>query len=156
ASPGVPDTFQGTELWDFSLVDPDNRRPVDYERRTRLLGELCAISKQPAHSRAAAVRSMLDTLPDGRAKLLVIHTALALRRADPDLFQRGGYVPLWADSPHEQSMIAFARRFETRGLIVVAPRLLAGMVTTPGALPLGATTWRESSLALPWLTAKTT
>jgi (1->4)-alpha-D-glucan 1-alpha-D-glucosylmutase len=156
ASPGVPDTFQGTELWDFSLVDPDNRRPVDFHRRGRLLDELCILASQPSDSRVARVRAMLDRLEDGRAKLLVIHTALQLRRALPDLFQRGEYVPVWVDAPHDQRIIAFARRFESGGVIVVAPRLLAAALKEPGTLPLGAPTWSDAGLALPWLSRNAT
>jgi len=150
-SPGVPDTFQGTELWDFSLVDPDNRRPVDFDLRSRLLDELCALASQPSDARAAAVRAMLERLDDGQAKLLVIYTALQLRRAQPDLFRGGEYVPVSADAPHDQRIIAFARRFESSGVIVVAPRLLAAMLKRPGTLPLGAPAWGDAGLALPWL-----
>src|SRR5262249_19151561 len=88
-SPGEPDTFQGTELWDFSLVDPDNRRPVDFERRARSLGELDALAHRSPASRAAMVRAMLEGMDDGRAKLFVIHSALQLRRTHTDLFQKG-------------------------------------------------------------------
>jgi (1->4)-alpha-D-glucan 1-alpha-D-glucosylmutase len=155
-SPGVPDIFQGNELWDFSLVDPDNRRPVDFRRRCSLLDELSALSDQPSDVRVAAVRTYLERLDDGRAKLMVIHAALQLRRAHPDLFQRGDYVPLWADAPHDQRIVAFARRFEGGGVIAVAPRLLAGLLETPGMLPLGAPTWGEAGLALPWLSPQAT
>jgi (1->4)-alpha-D-glucan 1-alpha-D-glucosylmutase len=155
-SPGVPDIFQGNELWDFSLVDPDNRRPVDFCRRSLLLDELSALADQPSGARTAAVRTCLNRLDDGRAKLLVIHAALQLRRAHPDLFQRGDYVPLSADAPHDQRIVAFARRFEDRGVIVVAPRLLAGLLESPGVLPLGALTWGETCIALPWLSPQAT
>jgi (1->4)-alpha-D-glucan 1-alpha-D-glucosylmutase len=149
-SPGAGH-LQGNELWDFSLVDPDNRRPVDFGRRWALLDEIAALAEQPSLARAAAVRSMLDRLDDGRAKLLVIHAALRSRRAHGEVFQKGAYVPLSADAPHDQRIIAFARRFEKHGVIVVAPRLLARLVEQPGMLPLGAPTWGETRLALPWL-----
>ena len=152
-SPGVPDTFQGTELWDFSLVDPDNRRPVDFDRRTRSLGELGALAHQSPPSRAATVRAMLDSIEDGRAKLFVVHSALQLRRTHADLFQKGDYTPLSAETPHDQRIIAFARRFENKGVIVIAPRLLADIVKVPGLLPLGAQSWGDARLALPWLSA---
>ena len=155
-SPGVPDTFQGTELWDLSLVDPDNRRPVDFHRRSQLLDGLRALASRPSDARVAAVHAMLDRLDDGRAKLLVIHAGLQLRRAHPDLFQRGDYVPLWADGPHQERIIAFARRFENGGIIVVAPRLLAGALKTPGMLPLGASTWGGAGIELPWLSPDAT
>jgi len=151
ASPGVPDTFQGNELWQLSLVDPDNRRPVDFGRRREWLDEICALARRPPAVRVAAARAMLDRLDDGRCKLLVTHAALQLRRAHPELFQRGDYVALSADAPHDQRIIAFARRFENMGVIVIAPRLLAAMVRAPGVVPLGASTWGKTGLALPWL-----
>jgi len=150
-SPGVPDIFQGNELWDLSLVDPDNRRPVDVGRRRSLLDEIAALAEQPSWARAAAARSMLDRLDDGRAKLLTLHAALQARHAHRDVFQKGAYMPLSADAPHDQRIIAFARRFENRGVIVVAPRLLAPLVERPGMLPLGAPTWGATRIALPWL-----
>jgi (1->4)-alpha-D-glucan 1-alpha-D-glucosylmutase len=101
--------------------------------------------------RVAAVRSDARRLDDGRAKLLVIHAALRSRRTHGEVFQQGAYVPLSADAPHDQRIIAFARRFEKHGVIVVAPRLLARLVEQPGMLPLGAPTWGETRLALPWL-----
>jgi len=155
-SPGVPDTFQGTELWDFSLVDPDNRRPVDFDRRIRSLDELGTLANQSSTSRAATVRAMLDSMGDGRAKLFVIHQALQLRRTHPDLFQKGDYAPLWAEAPHDQRIIAFSRRFENKGVIVVVPRLLASIIKAPGLLPLGKQIWDDARLALPWLPPDTT
>src|SRR5690606_35539197 len=91
-APGVPDTYQGTELWDFSLVDPDNRRPVNYELRRELLEEINAVAERP--DRTAAVREMADHLRDGRAKMLVHRQALHARRAHPGLFTEGDYLPL--------------------------------------------------------------
>ena len=84
--PGVPDIYQGTELWDLSLVDPDNRRPVDYDLREKLLDELQANPPTP--------EDLLENWRDGRIKLFVIQHLLRLRRSYPDLFQQGGYTPL--------------------------------------------------------------
>jgi len=99
---------------------------------------------------------MLDSMDDGCVKLFVIHSALQLRRSHPDLFQKGDYTPLWAEAPHDQRIIAFARRFENKGVIVVAPRLLAAILKAPGLLPLGAQNWGDARLALPWLPPDTT
>src|SRR5437660_11420860 len=83
ASPGVPDFYQGTELWDFSLVDPDNRRPVDFATRAKFLDQLAARPPKPA--------ALLANLSDGRAKLHVIRQGLAVRKAHPELFHGGKY-----------------------------------------------------------------
>jgi len=119
AAPGVPDIYQGTELWDFSLVDPDNRRPVDYETRRRMLAQ---IGPAPTASQA---RETADSLADGRAKLLLIRRALELRRANPDLFAYGTYLPLRVAGPRSAHLIAFMRRRNGRAAIALAPRLYA-------------------------------
>ena len=99
ASPGIPDYYQGSELWDFSLVDPDNRRPVDYAVREKFLKQLERSIPRP--------EELLENLADGRAKLHVIRTGLALRRRWPALFQGGEYVPLYADGAREARAHAF-------------------------------------------------
>jgi len=122
-SPGVPDLYQGTELWTFSLVDPDNRRPVDFELRRTLLEELARrSSEQPLHE---LTRTLCEQLPDGRAKLYLTWRALHLRRDDPELFQLGEYLPLAADGPYAGHLCAFARRREQREVVGIAPRWLA-------------------------------
>src|SRR6185437_11340100 len=117
----VPDIYQGTELWDFSLVDPDNRRPVDYETRRRLLREI-GPPRQEAIV-AAAARELADSLSDGRAKLLLIRRALELRRTNPDLFAHGAYVPLRVAGARSAHLIAFLRRRNEGVAIALAPRL---------------------------------
>ncbi len=91
ASPGVPDIYQGMELWDFSLVDPDNRRPVDYRHRTRLLNELMTMEREGLDPLA---RGLLSSWEDGRIKLFVTCKALSFRRERKELFLDGAYVPL--------------------------------------------------------------
>ncbi len=115
-SPGVPDVYQGTEFWDFSLVDPDNRRPVDYERR------------RAAAASDATASELLDGWRDGRIKGWVMQRVLALRAADPDLFTVGTYEPLGVDGPHADRVIAFARRLEERTAVVLAPRLVGPLL----------------------------
>ncbi|HEX2295520.1 MAG TPA: malto-oligosyltrehalose synthase [Actinomycetota bacterium] len=125
--PGVPDTYQGTELWDLSLVDPDNRRPVDYELRTRLLDE----------ATAGDAASALARMDEGLPKLLLIHKVLALRARDPEAFGAdSSYEALWATGPRARHVVAF-----TRGgrVLTVAPRLT---LTLEGE-------WRGTTLALP-------
>ena len=129
ASPGVPDYYQGTELWDFSLVDPDNRRPVDYALRNKFLEESEA---DPA--------ALLGGLSDGRAKLYVIRRGLEVRRAHPKVFHGGRYSALYADAGREENVVAFALQHGSEIVIPVAPRLFAGLGERP---------WGEAKLVLP-------
>ena len=144
ASPGVPDIYQGTELWDLSLVDPDNRRPVDYDLRAWWLGELVDLRG----ARAALARALVETKEDGRVKLYLIHRALTFRRAHPELFREGAYVPLMATGDAEEHIIAFARAWGSQEALAVAPRLLAKRLHEATALPLEAA-WGDAMLALP-------
>jgi (1->4)-alpha-D-glucan 1-alpha-D-glucosylmutase len=137
ASPGVPDYYQGTELFDFSLVDPDNRRPVDYALRSRYL------------EKDASIETLLDDLPDGRAKLHVIRRGLAVRREHPMLFHGGRYVALHADAGREENLCAFALLHGGRAVVAVAPRLFAGLMQEGDPAPVGERVWGEAALALP-------
>jgi (1->4)-alpha-D-glucan 1-alpha-D-glucosylmutase len=112
-APGVPDIYQGNEIWDFSLVDPDNRRPVDYQLRTEMLEALDSAS--PAE--------LLHNWADGRIKLLVTSRMLRFRREHPELFLRSSYVPLATSGAHAESCIAFAREHGSQWIVIVAPRL---------------------------------
>jgi (1->4)-alpha-D-glucan 1-alpha-D-glucosylmutase len=141
-SPGIPDTYQGTETWDFSLVDPDNRRPVDYRVRREMLHDV--------HNRAAEgvrfVRELLDQASDGRIKLFVIHQALEARRRLPRLFGADGhYVPLVATGQRADHVVAFARRDGESEIVVVAPRLTAKLVGGRPAPPIDGV-WSETRL----------
>ncbi|HET9838269.1 MAG TPA: malto-oligosyltrehalose synthase [Candidatus Angelobacter sp.] len=152
ASPGNPDIYQGTELWDFSLVDPDNRRPVDYELRQRLLGELDRRSE--AGSLQALCAELLSTYQDGRIKMWTTMQALRLRRERRELFHQGRYRPLQATGAQQQHVVAFAREHNNQVAIVAVPRLsytLAG----GGAMraPLGAL-WGNTEVPVPPRTAE--
>ncbi|MFN2644994.1 MAG: malto-oligosyltrehalose synthase, partial [Burkholderiales bacterium] len=139
ASPGVPDYYQGTELVDLSLVDPDNRRPVDYAARSRLLDELEKRSPQPAE--------LLGDLRDGLAKLHIIRQGLAVRRAHPALFHGGAYHALYADAGYEEQALAFSLSAGAHRLVAIAPRLFARRLGDAAA-PTGSF-WGEARLALP-------
>jgi len=141
ASPGVPDYYQGTELWDFSLVDPDNRRPVDYALRRKLLESLGKGSFSP--------RGLIEELEDGRAKLHVISRGLAVRKEFPELFHAPAYVPLYADSGREENICAFALQNGKQAVIAVAPRLFSGLMQEGDLAPIGARVWGDAQLALP-------
>jgi (1->4)-alpha-D-glucan 1-alpha-D-glucosylmutase len=140
-SPGVPDTYQGNEIWDYSLVDPDNRRPVDYALRARLLEEV----------RGARAESLLADLSDGRAKLYVIHRLLRLRAEREALFRDGAYGAVRAAGTRARHLVAFARRHEGEACLTVAPRLFAGLGAQPGWLPCGAQVWGDTRIEVPFV-----
>jgi (1->4)-alpha-D-glucan 1-alpha-D-glucosylmutase len=139
ASPGVPDYYQGSELWDFSLVDPDNRRPVDYEVRKQMLSE-----PQPPD-----VEALLENLENGKAKLHVIRKGLEVRRTHPRLFHGGKYTPLHADAGREEHVVAFMLTRAGASVVAAAPRLFAALMEDGEAAPLGERAWGEACLALP-------
>ncbi|HET9593952.1 MAG TPA: malto-oligosyltrehalose synthase, partial [Anaeromyxobacteraceae bacterium] len=146
-APGPCDVYQGCELWDLSLVDPDNRRPVDFELRWRLLDQLRRRVAEGPAERAALAREVArpEALPDGRAKLLLLREGLRLRRARPELFLEGDYQPLAAEGRHADGVVAFARRHGRGALVCVAPRLTLGLLDAAGGGPIA---W-EGRLALP-------
>jgi (1->4)-alpha-D-glucan 1-alpha-D-glucosylmutase len=146
-SPGVPDLYQGTEIPDLSLVDPDNRRPVDYAARAALLDELEALTKKPAAVIAARVAQFARDPLDARAKLWIVLRALELRK-DAELFELGSYVPLEASGERAAHVVAFARRCGDRALIAIVPRLCARLLGEPGRLPLGEAVWGDTAIDL--------
>jgi (1->4)-alpha-D-glucan 1-alpha-D-glucosylmutase len=144
-APGVPDIYQGNELWDFSLVDPDNRRPVDYDKRSAMLVELRR-SPQPGPTR---VREMVDHIGDGRCKLYLTWKILQFRREHEELFRRGDYVPLRVTGEHATNLCAFARRHGGGLLITVAPRLYRRLLGDRELPPLGVEVWGDTLIELP-------
>ncbi|MGH8272993.1 MAG: malto-oligosyltrehalose synthase [Gammaproteobacteria bacterium] len=120
-APGVPDIYQGTELWDLSLVDPDNRRPVNYSDRERLLAELDARCADTSETRLPLLNELMDTWPDGRIKLYVLRELLAMRQKFPTMFT-GDYTPLPITGARNEDVLAFARGTpqETEALILIA------------------------------------
>jgi (1->4)-alpha-D-glucan 1-alpha-D-glucosylmutase len=143
--PGVPDCYQGTELWDFSLVDPDNRRLVDFKTRAKTLGKL---TQQEAQGQEPLIQEVLDSWEDGRVKLYVTYRALNVRKSYSDLFQDGEYIPLQVIGQRQEHVCAFARRRQTECALVVIPRLLTKLVRV-GAIPVGQDVWGEDLLLLP-------
>ncbi len=135
-SPGVPDFYQGNEIWDFSLVDPDNRRPVDYELRQQMLDSLGE----------ATPEDLLGNWTDGRIKLFLTQRMLLFRRENPELFAQGDYLPLDVTGEFAGSCIAFARTWEKEQIIVLVPRLTARI----GFPPIGEA-WRDTAVKLPEL-----
>ncbi len=147
-SPGVPDIYQGTERWDQSLVDPDNRRPVDFAARAAALGE------------EGDWGELLAAWRDGRIKQRLVARVLALRQTLPGLFAEGGYEPLEVTGSEARRVVAFARRLDGRAVVTIAPRLVTPLLEgcsmplppperwagTRVALPPDAGSWRD------WLT----
>jgi (1->4)-alpha-D-glucan 1-alpha-D-glucosylmutase len=152
-SPGVPDVYQGTEVWDLSLVDPDNRRPVDYAHRTQLLRELRR--RRDPEKLAGELAGAMD---DGRIKLHVTHRTLAFRGAVPELFRRGAYLPVEAEGPRRDHVCAFVRRLDGSGegeagttaeALVVVPRLTQGLTQGEEVPPTGEAVWGGTTLVVP-------
>jgi (1->4)-alpha-D-glucan 1-alpha-D-glucosylmutase len=148
-SPGVPDVYQGAELWDFSLVDPDNRRPVDFERRRELLEDIDQILGLEPLPREAAISKRLAQWQDGAIKLLATTACLRLRRELPDLFLQGSYVPLETESSVDADLVAFARVLGDVAVIAAVPRFCAPLMGVPARLPTGGDTWQTSRVLLP-------
>ena len=137
-APGVPDIYQGNEIWDFSLVDPDNRRPVDYEKRQRMLESLGQANPE----------ELLSCWQDGRIKLFLTQRLLTFRREHHDLFARGRYRAFDLTGEFADCVIAFARSWENQSIIVVAPRLSSRI----GFPPVGEL-WRDTAVLFPEETA---
>jgi len=149
SSPGVPDIYQGNEIIDLSLVDPDNRRPVDYAWRASLLDGLQPLVDAPQGEAAQALLAQMAANPaDGRLKLWTTWRLLALRRRDPLLFERGDYLPLKVQGPAREHVVAYARRTRTSLVVVVVARLYASLLTQPGAPMLGEACWGDTTVEL--------
>jgi (1->4)-alpha-D-glucan 1-alpha-D-glucosylmutase len=151
-SPGVPDFYQGTEMWDLTLVDPDNRRPVDFALREQAIEDVDRILALDPPARAAAVEDLVSQWRDGRIKLLVTAAGLRLRRELPELFLQGGYIPLDTEVTVPAGAVAFARTAPGAGgdaVLFVAPRLCAGLITGDAPAAPGGEHWKTSRLILP-------
>ncbi len=149
ASPGVPDVYQGCEFWDFSLVDPDNRRPVDYEARRSSL-ERIRRSTRDASRLPSAVRALFDRPEDGAIKQYVVSTALRHRREHVSLYASGTYRPADAKGDHCGRIVAFGRFREGQGVLAVAPRLVASLMGDDATIaPVGPEVWKSTRLILP-------
>jgi (1->4)-alpha-D-glucan 1-alpha-D-glucosylmutase len=143
-APGVPDTYQGTELWSYTLVDPDNRRAVDYEARRQLLDELTPVVEQPT---AAAAAALLDTWQDGRIKLLFTTLALRLRSRRPDMFEQGDVLSLAAVGSAADQVVAYARVLDSAACVVLLPR--GTMHLAAAGTPPVRDAWANTTVSLP-------
>jgi (1->4)-alpha-D-glucan 1-alpha-D-glucosylmutase len=140
-APGVPDTYQGSDLWDFSLVDPDNRRPVDYAKRMALFESLRVRERMTRNELAPLARELLASKRDGRVKLFVTSQLLQFRRERRGLFSAGEYIPLRAEGERADHVFAFMRRDAGRTAIVIVPRLATAVEN--------AQAWGNTRLVMP-------
>jgi (1->4)-alpha-D-glucan 1-alpha-D-glucosylmutase len=147
--PGVPDFYQGTELWDFSLVDPDNRHPIDYRRRREILAELQGKVARAGDDLTPLIDELLAAVSDGRVKVYLVYRALGFRRTHEELFARGAYLPLEASGAKRDHVCAFARRAGGQVVVVVVPRLVVRLVGGAEQAPLGNGVWGQTRLLLP-------
>jgi (1->4)-alpha-D-glucan 1-alpha-D-glucosylmutase len=148
-TPGVPDFYQGTELWDLNLVDPDNRRPVDFDRRREFLDEVDEVLQAEPTERTQRITALLRGWRDGRIKLLVTAAGLRLRRDLPELFLSGDYLPLMTEVTVPGDAVAFARTQGDHAVLFVAPRTPARLMQVGRPLPLGGEGWKTSRVILP-------
>ncbi|UFS69219.1 malto-oligosyltrehalose synthase [Geomonas sp. RF6] len=146
-SPGVPDFYQGSELWELTLVDPDNRRQVDYGVRSEALERL--VAREGEIGAAALVEELLASRHDGRLKLYLIHRVLSFRGEHRALFERGEYLPLETRGERGRHICAFARTCGGEWGIVAVPRLVSGLTPEPGSAPLGEGAWLDTAITLP-------
>jgi len=133
-SPGIPDIYQGNEIWDYSLVDPDNRRPVDYDLRRKMLFGL-------KHARP---KDLLQNWPDGRIKLLVTERLLHLRRSQAEFFRCSSYLPLKTSGSQAECCVAFARERDGQFVVVLVTRLSSHL-----GFPANGERWKETAVQLP-------
>ncbi len=147
-APGVPDFYQGSELWDLSLVDPDNRRPVDFATRAAMLESLGPLfASDVASTRAARLRALVASWHDGVVKLYVTACGLHVRRALPAVFLEGDCVPVGATGTFARHVVAVARARGDEAVLAVVPRLVARLARE--GMPIGASVWADTTLVLP-------
>ena len=145
--PGVPDIYQGNELWDLSLVDPDNRRPVDYSKRRKVLQEMQTWPESAEHLKPY-VRELTSHMSDGRIKMYLTWKALNLRKRRPELFLKGNYLSLNVQGPKAKHLLAFTRRYGNSELIVAVPRLCAKLFSGDGESSVIQDWWKETYVEL--------
>lgn len=144
-SVGVPDFYQGNETWDFSLVDPDNRRAVDYEQRKHMLETILEGTKK---SPTEFLLQMLQNPEDGRIKMFVTTKLLHLRKAEHPLFTKGTYIPLKVIGSAEQQIIAYAWQHASKVVVVVASRFVSALLPTQ-SLAIDPAAWNNTKVLLP-------
>jgi len=147
-SPGIPDFYQGNELWNFSLVDPDNRRQVNYQLRQTALDEL--LRKEAVDGLMETAREVVATRIDGRIKLYLTCKALTFRRDQCKLFEQGRYLPLEVAGSHREHVCAFERSSNDSAVLVVVPRFCSRLISDTNDLPLGPEVWQDTRILQPF------
>jgi (1->4)-alpha-D-glucan 1-alpha-D-glucosylmutase len=147
-SPGVPDFFQGNEIWNFRLTDPDNRHEIDFAKRRELLDGLRAA--RDSDSPATFAAELIGNWRDGRVKLFLTKEALSFRLANRDLFLKGEYLPLEVEGERRESVCGYARRQGDHWAMTVVPRMVTRLAARGAAFPLGSVAWgSDTALVLP-------
>ena len=146
--PGVPDIYQGNELWSFNLVDPDNRRSVDYDLRQEQLQALVSAC-QSGDDLTGLLQDLLSRIEDGRAKLYITWRALTIRRQQPRVFSEGEYLNLKTQGPRAEHICAFVRRFADKEVLVATPRWFANLAGESEHMPFGNKIWGNTWIAVP-------
>ncbi len=147
ASPGVPDFYQGSDLFDFRLVDPDNRNPADFGVRKEFLEKIRMDERE--HGAKTLLARLLNHKEDGKIKLYLTWKALQFRKAKSGLFSRGDYQPLELEGKRAEHVCAFARRLGQQRIVVAVPRFFAGLIDGPQAFPVGAL-WSNTDIIIPY------
>ena len=143
-APGVPDLYQGAELWELSLVDPDNRRPVDYQQRIEFLEDIKAKNELDI---LQLIKELIEAKENGKIKLFLTHQLLQARKEYSEIFSNGDYQPIEVTGKYQNHLVAFARNYGDKTIVAIAPRFLTGIIK-PGQLPLGIEVWSDTSLKL--------
>ncbi|KAA9346144.1 malto-oligosyltrehalose synthase [Adhaeribacter soli] len=144
-APGIPDIYQGCELWDLSMVDPDNRRPVNFDLRKR---QLTRMQKQAGNDRKNLLKSLLENWTDASVKQFTVWQALQCRKANPELFTEGEYIPLNLNAESAGKVLGYARKHASGWCLVLVP-LHVSQISKPSVFPLGEQAWSSSAVQLP-------
>ena len=148
-APGIPDCYQGTECWELSLVDPDNRRPVDFELRRQMLELLDRIDEREPDDRVGLVRNLMESWKDSRIKLYVLQAGLRHRRAHGALYLEGDYVPLDCEGRSRMHLCAFARLHQDQAVVTVVSRLTANLNVVSGQKVHDEDVWQDTWITVP-------
>ncbi len=146
-APGIPDFYQGTELWNLSLVDPDNRGLVNYAFYQDRLAELHDLQQKLEPIKL--IQFLFQHADNGLIKMFITHTALRYRKNHTSLFLNGTYVPLEAQGDHAEHVCGFLRQENTNSCLTIFPRFLTQRISDPATLPVGEPTWGHTQISLP-------
>jgi (1->4)-alpha-D-glucan 1-alpha-D-glucosylmutase len=148
--PGVPDIYQGNELWDFSLVDPDNRKPVNYAKREDILNDLISMLGSRKRHRIASVFLQGMEHDGGRVKMYITHLALKFRQEHGNLFDKGSYIPLEIVGKEKDHVLSFSRKYGKTECIVAVPRMTFTLLSKRKTkFSIGKRVWQDTRILLP-------